>query len=397
MATVSKALLAEAHFLTGLLLMGVACGLDMLQSSGLDYSLAAIGTVTTFSALWWTAGLAKLQVPGYKLYRPPLAVTLFAAFSAWSLIPCILSPVDNPKDALVNLFRAAMPGITVLAAYNSERNLSLHRMHTIAFWLLGLFLLFLYTRLYSAANLLTDDASVGGAYYLLYLLPLLFVTPSHWLKALAFVTVMLVVTSSFKRAGLIGLAAGLVAYLAAHLLTLPRIGLKGLLLVAAAIALAGFAMTWLISQGDGALLERFQNLSSDHGSGRELVWALTSGMIERSDGFSLMAGHGINAVVADSPIQLSAHNDFLEVTYDYGVVGLVLYLLAIARLGYDTVRGVARKSPYAPVLAMLLTIWLIMSLVSHIIIYYWGNIVAFTIGHLLGRMQDKPAPQPTEP
>jgi hypothetical protein len=43
---------------------------------------------------------------------------------------------------------------------------------------------------------------------------------------------------------------------------------------------------------------------------------------------------------------------------------------------------------------MLLATWMVMSLVSHVIIYYWGNIVMFTIGYLFGRMHSEESPKP---
>lgn len=100
-----------------------------------------------------------------------------------------------------------------------------------------------------------------------------------------------------------------------------------------------------------------------------------------------MVGNGYNAVLRDSRLQLSAHNDLLEVTYDYGLIGTMLYIAAFLSITFYTVKMILSRSRYAPSMVMSYTIFFIQSMVSHIIIYYWASLFMLTWGYIIARNQ----------
>ena len=110
-------------------------------------------------------------------------------------------------------------------------------------------------------------------------------------------------------------------------------------------------------------------------------------MISEVSMASLLVGEGYNAVLANSPLSFSAHNDFLEILYDYGIIGFVIYLFAIASVIWYALKMVLQKSPYAPNMVMMLVIYLILSLISHIAIYFWMSIVMLTFAYLIGNYE----------
>ena len=81
----------------------------------------------------------------------------------------------------------------------------------------------------------------------------------------------------------------------------------------------------------------------------------------------------------DSPLELSAHNDFLEVLYDYGLIIFILYLAlwyyVIKRLVYHIRINSIYSLPYFCSFA----IFLLLSMVSHLILYasYFNYLVMF--------------------
>ena len=135
------------------------------------------------------------------------------------------------------------------------------------------------------------------------------------------------------------------------------------------------------------VFERFENIEKDKGSGRLEVWEITSSMIVDQDIIKLFVGNGYNTVLRDSRLQLSAHNDFLEVAYDYGLIGLFLYVCAFISLGLYIVKMILTRSKYAPSAAMLFIIYSAQSLISHIIIYYWANIIMLSFGYIIALYQ----------
>ena len=141
-------------------------------------------------------------------------------------------------------------------------------------------------------------------------------------------------------------------------------------------------MNLFISQNDLSILERLGNIQDDGGSGRDFVWAHTWRMItEESNVLSLLFGHGFNAVYSDSMLELSAHNDFLEIIYDYGFIGLLLYFALYVQL-FSYYKRIKKHLPnvagaFAASIAMALCISMVAHLVINPILFmflclFWG-------------------------
>ena len=76
---------------------------------------------------------------------------------------------------------------------------------------------------------------------------------------------------------------------------------------------------------------------------------------------------------------MSAHNDFLEVMYDFGLVGLLFYVLIHLSLIKWTIRLFRNGSPFAFPVLISYVCFFVMSMVSHLILYptYFGLLTAF--------------------
>lgn len=111
------------------------------------------------------------------------------------------------------------------------------------------------------------------------------------------------------------------------------------------------------------LADRFINISEDGGSGRDIMYADVWGMIRSSDFPQLLLGHGYNSVIKDAPLEFSAHNDFLEILYDFGICGTLLYLgyvVSVTRLKYYSILSYPQKAS--------ILIFIIFSFFSHLIL-----------------------------
>lgn len=129
----------------------------------------------------------------------------------------------------------------------------------------------------------------------------------------------------------------------------------------------------------GVLTERVNKEETDEGKGREAIWAITISMIRESSPAKLLTGHGHFGVRQDSWLEISAHNDFLEVIYDYGLIIFFLYLCLwyyVLRRAYSLYRA---QSPLFIPYSSSLSIFLAMSVVSHLILYttYFNYLVMF--------------------
>ena len=97
--------------------------------------------------------------------------------------------------------------------------------------------------------------------------------------------------------------------------------------VACVFLIGGIYTLKRINQASGGVLEaRVEKTQDDEGGGRLNIYTVVIAMIESSPISQKIVGHGQYGVRRDSPIGLSAHNDFLEVIYDYGLIVFILYL-----------------------------------------------------------------------
>lgn len=117
--------------------------------------------------------------------------------------------------------------------------------------------------------------------------------------------------------------------------------------------------------GDQAqtLYDRFANISEDGGSGRDIVYAEVWNMIKSSDYSHIIWGHGYNQIREDAELGFSAHNDFLEIIYDFGICGLFAFCGFVASA--SNIRTY-RTFSYPQKSALL--VFVILSLFSHLVL-----------------------------
>lgn len=129
----------------------------------------------------------------------------------------------------------------------------------------------------------------------------------------------------------------------------------------------------------GELSERINAFETDEGGSRLPIYQLTWAMIQSSSTESMILGHGHNAVRKNSILEFSAHNDFLEVMYDYGLVIFILYLGLFIYVFRRCFSLYKIKSALAFPYTVSLIIFLVMSMVSHLVLYatYFNYLVVF--------------------
>lgn len=124
--------------------------------------------------------------------------------------------------------------------------------------------------------------------------------------------------------------------------------------------------------------DRFEAMSEDEGNGRLGIYSDVFAQYLDSDLFSQLFGHGYNMVSVVLK-GTSAHNDFLEVLYDYGIIGFILFIYLHIRVAKTTYKLHKRRSSYFIPYLVSFIIFVVMSMVSHLIIYptYFCCLVAF--------------------
>jgi len=294
--------------------------------------------------------------------------------------------IDLPTTAgLLSYFYQPMRDLLIVLMFIFAYTLSSKSKELLDFFATGIIVAMLITAFFYYKNWTyaneVNEAHLGTSYYVLFLLPTLLFTPRKWLRYVGLFITGLVLFSSFKRGGLIAFVLGIIAYLFVNEVLVERKFTRLLVFLIAMIAL--FIILIFVDNAMGNIIsERILNIQEDGGSGRDQVWATTWNMIKASDSQQLLFGHGYNAVLKCSPLGLSAHNDFLEMLFNYGIIGLVPYLVLHFQLIKQIFTGIKSQNKTASIMAFTYTIFFILSMISHIIVYPWACIIAIAWGML---------------
>lgn len=200
-----------------------------------------------------------------------------------------------------------------------------------------------------------EVGAVADVYYILGILPyiLTITDKKRWLIPI-FVTAISVFISQ-KRAGFFALV-GLIIILYS-IGSLRGKGIKSAIwknILLVLLIIAGYyLMVYMDSKFNLRLFTRLEGLEEDGGSGRDVRWQYILNAIDHSSLPQLLFGHGFAG--AYRLYQGShAHNDFLEVMYDYGFVTLVPYFAYYMIQASNAVKMAKEKYPhYAQFMASL--------------------------------------------
>lgn len=224
------------------------------------------------------------------------------------------------------------------------------------------------------------SGTVNTVYYPLMLLPLVF-TKRNKISVVSGVLLLLFATLiSEKRTALIALVLALVIPIIINPNSKSKSKIKRAVLFLL-IGLAVLALAYLfILYFEIDIIERFMNLSNDGGSGRNHIYATVLHCIKNMNARDLFIGNGFNGVANDKIVMLidsnifgfeytSAHNDFLEIIYDYGIIGLLLYIFFLAQMIKNLFKLYVNRSRYFSMALSATILYLVVSTSSHLIIY----------------------------
>lgn len=228
-------------------------------------------------------------------------------------------------------------------------------------------------RVFSLANNNEDryPQFLNSIYYLLCLLP--FFLTYKW-KYVPIIIAFFCVLISFKIGSITGLFAGLVAYFIVNQKVQEKKINKTFWIILTLFILFIFLYNKVSSNFDFDIMQKIDE-DDGTGSGRIGIWGKVLSLYFSSSLFGMLFGHGPNAV--SDAITFSAHNDFLEVLYDFGLIGEILYLRFIYVLGKYMILLIKRKSEQAAPFAYSLFLFISMSLISNVIFISRYSLILF--------------------
>lgn len=313
----------------------------------------------------------------FRVISKESAVFSLAIYSAFALMISLFSLFSVREltfSSLFTLVKIPFPGLILILFYTyRKRTDDMHSSDNLlkaAFYISSAILCYKLGFYMSAGGGRSADVgAVADVYYILGLLPyiLTITNKKRWLIPI-FVTAVSVFISQ-KRAGFIALV-GLIIILY-FIGSLRGKGIKSAIgknILLVLLIIAGYyLMIYMDSKFNLRLFARLEGLEEDGGSGRDVRWQYILNAIDHSSLPQLLFGHGFAG--AYRLYQGShAHNDFLEVMYDYGFVTFVPYCAYYMIQVSNAVKMAKEKYPYYAEFAGSLFVSLCIAMFSYYVI-----------------------------
>ncbi len=363
--------------------------IDMFGQEHGSYGISGAGIITSLTLVILIGASFKfIAMPHYAAYKPDTTILLYILYILWTIIIVITNDRNNDTYTFtISLVKHTIPIFSILIPFNYLQNHKDSKIFGWFFCISSLAFALCYFKI--MATIISENISEAPhmiiSYYTLYILPLILLTCSNKLRIFFVIFTATVLTTSIKRGGIVAMGLGLIVYAFVYVITTKKIKLSTFITAICSLAILVILFLTLADTDENDLIKRFSNMENDDGSGRTIVWSVVINLILNSDFMPFLFGHGYNAVSMDASVGLSAHNDFLEVIYDYGLIGLTLYVCAVISLICKTISHIIKRTQYAAILAMFITIYMTLSMISHIVIYTWFNLIMLTVGYISGR------------
>jgi O-antigen ligase len=330
----------------------------------------------------------------FKIKRINSLIVVIILWIFWLIITCFISFEFGSNQFIFAVLEVSYaPLIFLFFYYFGKINPNLLRASYYYFLLLMTFNLILFYFIFinynsDFSNPLTQ---LNDVYYLLLLLPWVLILPNNKLKLLFLLILTFVIFISLKRAAIISYICSVITYYIFENYRLTKFSIKNLTKKICTVSLILFLIFLFVnSHVENQLTERLKDVTSDGGSGRINIYKKVIDYQVKSPFYFWITGHGHNSVrkylAPGSNKYISAHNDWLEVLFDYGLPGLIIYLYINIYLGKILYNLIKCKSKFGPPMAASYVIFITVSLVSHLVLYasyfsyimaFWGTIFAF--------------------
>lgn len=236
------------------------------------------------------------------------------------------------------------------------------------------------------AERISDDTNVVNnlAYSFVAFIPFVFLIKKKILSFLVMLVLIFFIIQGAKRGALIAGFIGLFVFLYYQLRTVSKKNkIKGYLFVAAGIiGMCYYAFNTF--QNNEFMIERLQNMSEGSSSGRDMIYSnVFDGWVNSNSFLNLLFGFGFVASLQLSGIGSLAHNDWLELLSNYGLLGVCIYAIlfyAAAKPIYSSKWLIDKKL----VMITVVVIWFFITLISMSYNSQSSYIYAILLAYLLG-------------
>lgn len=316
-----------------------------------------------------------------------VSIGVFLLFSIWVMFVAFLNFGKHPINSLSSWFyffsTPCAPFILLIFYCVAQKE----DFRNYSFWIKATYYVLIAMFYYSMANYRVVDSdefiAFSDIYYPLALLPVVLLLTKPQRSLIPIIAIIAGIIVSGKRGGLVVVAlVAFIYYFIGNKRGRGRTFFMLLLFVVVAF-FASYIIEYIDSSYGLHTIDRMENSMEDGGSGRLRRWGRILDVLGVSSFWELLFGHGFGAVY--DLVGGRAHNDFLEVFYNFGFMAFVFYILFYINLILLNFRQYKNKYPNAKFLTCSIAVALVLAMVSFFVVeptYVLSSM--FTTGLLLG-------------
>lgn len=207
---------------------------------------------------------------------------------------------------------------------------------------------------------------VYRTYYLIISIPFFIGLDKKW-KYSRLILITLLIMLTYKRTGFMALVIAFFLYYLCDIY-IQKKQTKKIHKIFFGIILLTILMLLLMQYGDGmAVVRRLKRISIDNGSDRFRIWTTLINYFKSESLFHKIIGNGYKSCyyLLDGTFA-AAHNDFIEILLDYGIIGLFNHVILVALVGKKVCEFIKIKAIESSGFVYMFFVWIIFMLFSFI-------------------------------
>lgn len=295
-------------------------------------------------------------------------VKLWWAWIVWLLIDFFVLGLRG--QGVSNYFFVSFAPLTFLFFYTvSSNSMKTTKIATIGFLILFVIAFFLCVIYLSTVRMVNVGEEIGVSnlvYWCLCAVPFIFLIKNKWVMLAFIVATTIIILLTGKRSANICLLLIIISFLL-HFRKQGGSNRNIIILIIGGIALL-FIVYHYFSYAVEGVMERMRSIEDTQGSGRVPLYRDVFKVIETNTFFDWIFGRGFGSILITG--HTNAHNDALQMIFEYGLIGLIFYLLILWKAIKATICLYKHHSLYYMGYLVSLIIFVVLGMVSNLVVFY---------------------------
>lgn len=345
--------------------------------------------VFPFSPVVWRVALVLLSlfVVFFKEGKRLVCENAVLIFAVFNIIHFFVSYLwQNPSTTQIGNILCAMLSLGLFVCL-SEKGVMNDRL----FFVIGVVLLVGAIMKYYHAERIAledyynekEDITNNSSVVFLMLFPMLFLMKSNIQKWTSLLVCIFFLISGAKRGNIIAAIIPLILFIHFSFKDSRHSILKTIMVLGVIVGASYLTYYWAVS--NDFLMYRIEQTTEGNSSGRDVIYAgAWHTWLDSNNFFHYLFGYGFDGTVhQSSTLYHYAHNDWLEILVDYGLLGIPFYLMIFLSL----IKPIRRVQAYEMkmVLVSSVFIWLFKSVYSMGFTEEAMSVMMISMGTALGK------------